>query len=69
MAPLVWLSFEVAEDGTVRTVETLGDDGGIRREERRFGSLEEAAGRYGDGFLAVAREVLASGSRRGRWRP
>ena len=66
---VVWLAFEVAEDGRVRTVVTLDREGELVRERREAASLEEAGRTYGDGFVEVVRECLEAGSRKGRWRP
>lgn len=56
-------------DGSVRTVVTRHEDEGLARETLDFPSVEAAAKRFGPGFREVVDEVLASGSRKGRWRP
>lgn len=66
---IVWLAFEVAEDGRVRTVVTLDRDGELVRERREAESLEAAGRTYGEGFADVVRKCLEAGSRSGRWRP
>lgn len=64
-----WVAWRVEDAGGVRTTVTFEGPGGLEREERAFESLETAAERFGPGFLEVARKVVASGSRSGRWRP
>lgn len=69
MERIIWLSFQVEPDGTVRTRVTLERDGEIVRERREAASLEEAQETFGGSFREVVQRVLESGSRRGRWRP
>ena len=64
-----WVAWQIGDAGGVRALVTFEGPGGIEREELAFESLEAAADRFGPGFLDVAGEVVASGSRSGRWRP
>lgn len=64
-----WVAWRIGEAGGVRALVTFEGPGGTEREELAFETLEEAADRLGPGFLEVARKVVASGSRSGRWRP
>lgn len=65
----MWLSFEVETEGSVCTIVTRQGEEGLERESFDFPSLAAAAERFGPGFRQVVEEVLASGSRKGRWRP
>lgn len=70
---LLWLAWERRPDGSYRVLETrearAGEEASHRRIPREFESLEQAAGRYGRRFRELVREVLESGSSRGRYRP
>lgn len=66
---LIWLKWRVADDGSVQVVETREADGETVRERRDADSLDDAAGRYGEGFRELVEKVLESGSRQGRYRP
>lgn len=66
---LIWLKWRAEEDGTLQILETREREGEIVREQREIDTLDEAAGRYGDGFRELVEKVLESGSRQGRYRP
>lgn len=66
---LIWLKWRVRDDGSVHVVETREVDGETARERRDADSLDDAAGRYGEGFRELVENVLESGSRQGRYRP
>jgi hypothetical protein len=65
----IWLAWQQEEDGSFLVLETREEDGGYTRERREYGSLDEATEAYGADFRKLVEEVLASGSRRGRYRP
>lgn len=66
----IWLAWQQEEDGSFRVLETREEEGGgYAREQREYPSLDEAAEAYGPDFRELVEEVLASGSRRGRYRP
>lgn len=66
---LIWLKWRADEDGTLQIVETREREGEIVRERHDADSLDDAAGRYGEGFRELVEKVLESGSRQGRYRP
>ncbi len=68
--PPIWLAWQEEDDGSFRVLETREEEGGgYVRELREYSSLDEAAEAYGPEFRGLVEEVLASGSRRGRYRP
>lgn len=66
---IIWLAFEVREDGRVRTVVTRDGNGEPVREPQEFPSVAAAQEAFGGSFREVVEKVLEGGSRKGRWRP
>lgn len=66
---LIWLKWRAQEDGSLQIVETREREGEIVRERRDADSLDDAAGRYGEGFRELVEKAVESGSRQGRYRP
>ncbi len=66
---LIWLKWRADDDGSLRIMETREREGELVRERRDAGSLDAAAGRYGEDFRELVEKILESGSRQGRYRP
>lgn len=66
---VAWVAWRVTRRGEVETLVARGTGSAARRDQERFGTLEEAEARFGPGFGDVIRKALAAGSRAGRWRP